>query len=245
VIAGKPFRGQRFHRSSRRAVAAEWQRETGSGFATGPAPFPQMNRSRTHRRVSDRLRKERPDMKVLHVTLAALIAAAVPSTVRAERIEARLTGYQEVPSVSTPARGQFEAKIARDGESISYELTYSDLVGTVQQSHIHIAQKGVNGSVVIWLCQTATTQAPESVRGITPMCPQSGKVTGMITADNVVAAGTASQMILAGELDEVIAAIRAGVAYVNVHATPLNPGGEIRGQVRASDDHHHDHDHGK
>jgi CHRD domain-containing protein len=59
---------------------------------------------------------------------------------------------------------------------------------------------------------------------------------------------------VAGELDEVIAAIRAGVAYVNVHATPLNPGGEIRGQIRGSDrdeDREHDgrdgkeHEHGR
>jgi hypothetical protein len=35
-------------------------------------------------------------------------------------------------------------------------------------------------------------------------------------------------------LSEVIAAIRAGVAYANVHATPLNPGGEIRGQIHDS-----------
>jgi CHRD domain-containing protein len=173
-------------------------------------------------------------MKVLHVTLAALVAAAVPSAVRAEHIEAHLTGYQEVPSVSTPARGQFNAKVARDEQSIDYELTFGDIVGTVQQSHIHIAQRGVNGSVVIWLCQTSTTQAPEAVRAITPTCPQSGTVEGHITAANVVAAGTTSQMITAGELGEVIAAIRAGVAYVNVHATPLNPGGEIRGQIRAS-----------
>jgi hypothetical protein len=121
-------------------------------------------------------------------------------------------------------------------------LSYSDLVGTVQQSHIHIAQKGVNGSVVIWLCQTATTPAPAAVANITPNCPQSGTVEGHITAANVVAAGTASQMIVAGELNEVIAAIRAGVGYANVHATPLNPGGEIRGQLRVSDDHDHDHD---
>jgi hypothetical protein len=177
-------------------------------------------------------------MKVLHVMVAALMTAALPNAARAERIQAHLTGYQEVPSVSTPAHGEFNAKIARDGQSIDYELAFSDLVGTVQQSHIHFAQKGVNGSVVIWLCQTATTPAPDSVKLITPTCPQSGKVEGHITAANVLAAGTTSQMITAGELDEVIAAIRAGVAYANVHATPLNPGGEIRGQIKASDEHH-------
>jgi len=71
---------------------------------------------------------------------------------------------------------------------------------------------------------------------LTPFCPAApgGTVTGNITVANVIAAGTASQQIAAGELAEVVAAIRAGVAYVNVHATPLNPGGEVRGQIRAS-----------
>jgi hypothetical protein len=141
--------------------------------------------------------------------------------------------------VSTPASGEFTAKIARDDKSFDYELTFGDLIGTVQQSHIHFAQRGVNGSVVVWLCQTATTPAPATVALITPFCPQSGTVHGTITSANVVAAtNPASQQITAGELDEVLAAIRAGVAYVNVHATPLNPGGEIRGQIRGSDEGH-------
>ena len=182
-------------------------------------------------------------MKTLHVTLAALMIASVPTLVRAERIQAKLVGYQEVPAVSTPASGEFHAKISRDETSISYELTYGNLIGTVQQSHIHFAQRGVNGSVVVWLCQTATTPAPATVAAITPFCPQSGTVTGTITAASVVAAGTASQQIVAGELAEVIAAIRAGVAYANVHATPLNPGGEIRGQIRESEERDRDRDH--
>ena len=183
-------------------------------------------------------------MKTLHVVLAVLMTVSVSTIARAERIRATLIGYQEVPSVSTPASGEFRAKIARDDKSIDYELTFGDLIGTVQQSHIHFAQRGVNGSVVVWLCQTATTPAPPTVALITPFCPQSGTVHGTITSANVVAAGTASQQITAGELDEVIAAIRAGVAYANVHATPLNPGGEIRGQIRASDEGHRDKDEG-
>jgi hypothetical protein len=173
-------------------------------------------------------------MKKLSALSALLLAWGAFSTASAENVEARLIGYNEVPSVSTPARGEFEARISRDDGLIEYELSYSGLVGTVQQSHIHFAQRGVNGSIVVWLCQTTTTPAPTAVAGLTPFCPQSGTVTGQIRTANVIAANNTSQQITAGELAEVIAAIRAGFAYVNVHATPLNPGGEIRGQLRAS-----------
>ena len=192
-------------------------------------------------------------MKTLRNVLGVLVALAllivIPAVAgaakhdRPEGIHARLIGYEEVPSVSTVAKGRFDATLDDVEEAIDYTLTYSGLQGTVQQSHIHFAQKGVNGSVVIWLCQTTTTQAPASVAAITPFCPQSGTVTGHITTANVVAAGTASQSITAGELAEVIAAIRAGVAYANVHSTPLTPGGEIRGQLRVGDD-DDDHDQG-
>ena len=40
-----------------------------------------------------------------------------------------------------------------------------------------------------------------------------------------------NQGIAPGQLNELIAAIRAGVAYVNVHSTKF-PGGEVRGQLR-------------
>ena len=41
------------------------------------------------------------------------------------------------------------------------------------------------------------------------------------------------QQLTKGDLTEVIAAMRVGAAYANVH-TSLSPGGEIRGQIRAS-----------
>jgi hypothetical protein len=140
-----------------------------------------------------------------------------------------LIGYQEVPAVSTVARGEFHATISEDELSIEYELTYSGLQGTVTQAHIHVAQRSVNGSIVIWLCGTVTNPGPTG----TQTCPQDGTITGKITADDVVAASMTSQQLEAGELAEVIAAIRAGVAYANVHTSPLSTGGEIRGQIRA------------
>jgi hypothetical protein len=141
---------------------------------------------------------------------------------------ALLTGYEESPSVSTTGRGAFIATIAPDGVVIHYRETFSGLQGTVTQSHINVGQLGVNGSVVIFLCQTTANPDPT---GLAPACPQQGNVQGTITAANVIAGATASQQLAAGDLPAVIAAIRAGAAYVNVHTT-LSPGGEIRGQIR-------------
>ena len=168
-------------------------------------------------------------MKKLGITTVLLIALAAPIVANAERIKATLTGYEEVPVVSTVASGEFRARISHDDQSIDYELTYSGLQGTVRQAHIHVAQLSVNGSIVIWLCGTATNPGPAG----TQTCPQSGTVTGTITASNVIAGSTASQQLAAADLDGAIAAMRVGAAYVNVH-TDLSTGGEIRGQIRAS-----------
>jgi hypothetical protein len=126
------------------------------------------------------------------------------------------------------ANGEFRGFISRNDESIAYELSYSGLQGAVRQAHIHVAQLSVNGSIVIWLCGTATNPGPAG----TQTCPQSGTITGTISAANVVA-GSTTQQLAEGELDEVIRAIRAGATYVNVH-TDVSGGGEIRGQIRAS-----------
>ena len=96
------------------------------------------------------------------------------------------------------------------------------------QSHIHVGQLGVNGSIVIFLCQTAANPDPT---GLAPQCPQQGTVHGTITTANVIAGSTASQQLAAGDLSAVITAIQAGAAYANVHTT-VSPGGEIRGQIR-------------
>ena len=63
----------------------------------------------------------------------------------------------------------------------------------------------------------------------TQACPSApATVTGTITPADVI--GPAGQGITAGQFDELVAAIRAGVTYANVHSS-LYPGGEIRAQL--------------
>src|SRR5262247_742521 len=168
-------------------------------------------------------------MKQLTIFIMAMAGLLATATVaKAEQIGALLTGYEESPSVSTSGRGEFTATIAPDGEVINYTEIYSGLQAPVTQSHIHVGQLGVTGSVVIFLCQTAGSPDPT---GLAPQCPQEGTVSGVITAANVIAGSQAPQQLAAGDLAAVITAIRAGAAYANVH-TQVSPGGEIRGQIR-------------
>ena len=91
-------------------------------------------------------------MKELSIVTAALLAWGMSTTVLAEHLHAKLIGYQEVPSVSTAGSGEFTAQISQDDRFIDYEMTFGGLQAPITQSHIHVAQRGVNGSIVIWLC---------------------------------------------------------------------------------------------
>ena len=94
------------------------------------------------------------------------------------------------------------------------------------QAHIHFAQIGVNGAIIVWLCGSSTNPGPAG----TPACPQgSGTVSGIFRAADVLASPT-TQQLSAGQVSQFIEAMRANSAYVNVH-TANSSGGEIRGQV--------------
>jgi hypothetical protein len=144
---------------------------------------------------------------------------------RIERFNASLQPTHEVPAVSSPAEGEFSAKLDPNTDAIEYTMTFSGLQAPIVQSHIHFAQPNVNGAIIVWLCGTAGTPGPAG----TQTCPQSGTITGTITPANIGA--QASQGIAAGEFDEFVEAMREGLTYANIH-TAQSPGGEMRGQVR-------------
>jgi hypothetical protein len=165
-----------------------------------------------------------------HLGATALAAAALvglaPPALGESTGWITLMPYHEVPSVSSAAEGSFKAVIDDAAQTIAYTLNYSDLEGDVRQAHIHLGQTGASGGIMVWLCQTATNVDPT---GLSPMCPSSGSVSGVIQAASVV--GPAGQGIGPAEFAEVVRAIRSGVAYVNVHSSKF-PAGELRGQLR-------------
>lgn len=163
---------------------------------------------------------------VLLLAIIALTLAAAPADAQGNnRFVTNLRGFEEVPAISTLGRGRFEATVSADGTEMDYSLVYSHLTGNILQSHIHFAQEGVNGGIMVFLCSNLGN-GPAG----TPACPAPGtEVEGTIMAADIIA-GAASQGIPAGQLGPVLRAIRGGVAYVNVH-TDVYPAGEIRGQL--------------
>ena len=165
-------------------------------------------------------------LKIAALTVVLALSLALVSvsnrSASNESHKAKLSGFDEVPAVSSTGSGELRLKVFEDLEIIEYELTYEDLEGTTTAaSHIHLGQEGVNGGVVAFLCGG----------GGTPACtPTSGSVSGTIGVANI-GAGAAAQGIAAGEWAEFVRAIRAGKTYVNVH-TNKHPGGEIRGQIK-------------
>jgi hypothetical protein len=138
-----------------------------------------------------------------------------------------LTGDHEVPANASPAQGQALLTVSNDGTSVSYKLIASNIENVIQ-AHIHIGPAGVNGPVVVFLYGLVASGG--------------GRHDGVLSEGTFTAANLIGP--LAGHpLSDLLAEIRAGNAYVNVHTNdgvaPTNtgpgdfPGGEIRGQIRA------------
>ena len=157
-------------------------------------------------------------LAVLLLALTATVAAGQnPVAVPPEQIQAYLKGYKEVPAVSTHASGEFRAELY--ATELYYELTYADIEAPATVAQLRLAQKGVRGGAIAYLCGG----------GGKPACPEYyGKVEGMLTAADIV--GPEAQGIEAGHFRETARAIRAGVVYVEVRSIRF-PYGEIRGQL--------------
>jgi hypothetical protein len=166
-----------------------------------------------------------PVLKIAVAALLPIVAAcgddepADPAT--ATSFTATLSGANEVPPVTTTATGI--ATFELSGSELTYTINATNLQNAIL-GHIHLAPAGENGPVRLNLCGTG---APE------PACT---------SGTGVVATGTNGVTVGGPPItfDDLLAAMRSGGAYVNVHTTVAgctpgnqgcNAGGEIRGQI--------------
>jgi hypothetical protein len=138
------------------------------------------------------------------------------------KFTARLTGAEEVPPVDTDAHGKAEFKISRDGLSLHFKLSVSDII-SVTAGHIHSGTLGLNGPVVLNLVSASAC----TTRGDRIKCE------GDATAANLTGPLTGHP------LSDLVALMEEGRAYSNVHTT-AHPGGEARGQIHQNG-HGHNH----
>lgn len=162
-------------------------------------------------------------MKRVFVTLLILLALFVTtgavSMSDQRNFVAPLSGDQEVPPNDSQGTGVAKFKLSEDGTELSYKLIVAN-IDNVTQAHIHCGAEGVNGPVVAFLF---------------------GFVADGVTVNGVLAEGTITSVIPrpdspacpggVADFDDLLAKMRSGDAYVNVHTVELPPG-EIRGQIQ-------------
>jgi hypothetical protein len=134
---------------------------------------------------------------------------------------ASLSGYEQVPAVSTPAWGSLTARLSSDEQILEYELSYSELLGFPKYVFIKFGNPGTNGGTIVYLCTNLGGFPAQS-------CPPEGTVTGTLSVSDVI--GPSTQGIDPGEFDDFVAALRAGATYVTVQTGSFTAG-EIRGQI--------------
>lgn len=169
--------------------------------------------------------------RILLVSVLVLIALIVVFPQITKQFRELLSGYEEVPAISTSGRGIMNARISAFENEIPYDLQYSNLEGNITQAHIHLGQSGVNGAISVFLC----TNLGNGPAGTQPCPPSPGSITGTIRPADVTN-GAAAQGLAAGQFDELVRAMRAGKTYVNIHTT-MFPGGEVRSQIEHGEDH--------
>jgi len=160
------------------------------------------------------------------VVLSSLLAVSTAFAVAPDSTNfvAPLSGGEEVPARDTNARGNTIFQLNPEGTELSYKLTVAN-IENVFAAHIHCGAAGVAGPVGVTLFMGSAG---------------GGRVDGIL-AQGVIAAPDAGNACGWANLAAVVAALRTGQAYVNVHTNdgvglpdtgPGDfPGGEIRGQI--------------
>jgi hypothetical protein len=138
------------------------------------------------------------------------------ATAAPETFQARLDPRSEVPAPNLDgAAPSGPANFTVNGTTVVYKLSASGLSSAPLMAHIHLGAAGAAGPVIVPLSIAAGASA--------------GTAAGEGTFDATAVKGKKADGS-AMTLDDVLAAMRAGGTYVNVH-TANNKPGEVRGQI--------------
>ena len=163
---------------------------------------------------------------------AAVAVSAARDASTPQNFQTHLDGDAENPARPTLAQGNAKFQLSKDGQSIEYRIIASNIENAFM-AHIHLGAPTANGGIVVWLRPTSPNPVP---------APET-----QARHDGVFAEGTFTSANFVGALanqpmSALLAQIRAGNAYVNVHTRDLSlpatqlqpgnyPGGEVRGQI--------------
>jgi hypothetical protein len=152
------------------------------------------------------------------ISLVLLARASGPELKPApEKFQATLDAASEVPaptlSGNTPSG---KATFTTEGKTVTYRVDVSGLSSAYTAAHIHSGPPGVPGPVIVSL---KLTPGPAEARASGQGTIDAGAITGK--------KGDGSPM----SMDDLLAAMRSGDTYVNVH-TANNKPGETRGQIQ-------------
>jgi hypothetical protein len=166
-------------------------------------------------------------MKKTYVTLMIVLIMLFTTTVayasapEQRNFIAHLSGAAERPTpVDTDAGGLAVLHLNKEGTGLRYKLIVHNLED-ITQAHIHCGSADVAGPVVAFLFGFVAEGV--TVNGVL--------AEGTITAEDVIPRPD-SPACPGGvaNFEELVAKIRSGDAYVNVHTIAF-PAGEIRGQI--------------
>lgn len=132
-----------------------------------------------------------------------------------EQYVAQLSASNEVPANPSTAIGRVVLLVNRDASAAEYSVEVDGLSAGIQGGHFHRGPAGANGPVILSFFFDSSGNPTNSV---TPG-----------TTDLEINKAIA-RTLTKSQLDVILADLRAGNLYANVH-TPTRPGGEVRGQM--------------
>ena len=154
------------------------------------------------------MRKSMATVVALVLVVMAMPVAASAKDGGTHKFASKLSGAEVVPPEVTDATGKVKLTLNKDGSELAFTLRVKNTLASGAQ--IRCAPSGVNGPVGVTLfARFVGPDTPTKDRGV------------IVEPDFENGCGWA-------DLDDVVAALRSGDTYLDVHTFD---GGEIRGQL--------------